>query len=185
MGCWGTTGFLIAVLRAVNVPVRLVVSKGLRGQGKSCAHAQPFFMSERLFMSHGDDPYSQLVRSQDAPVSVLVPKLLLDEQTYGAWFGESLDPYARCASVGRQPRELSLADPPRFLLDAYCEDERRHTDRRRGQVARAFAADTPGSPFPLARLEQQRLWERLAEKVRARGGCRAFASRAAPEPEEH
>jgi hypothetical protein len=186
MGCWGTTGFFIAVLRAVNVPVRLAMAKGLRGASRSCTHASPFFVSERLFLSHGDDPYNQLVRTEEAPASVVASKLLLDEQTYAAWFGESLDPYTRCASVGRQPRELSLADPPRMLLEAYCEDERRHTDRRHGQVAREFLVDTPGTAFPFARLEQQRLWERLAEKVRARGGCRAIPSnRRAPEPEEH
>ena len=179
-GCWGTTGFLAAVLRAANVPVRLVVVGGPgRAPGLACAtHAQPHFVSEGRYLSHADDPYNQFMVSLGAP-ALTGQRLLIDEATWQGWFGEGSPPAARCANIGRQAKEVTLAELPPQLVDAYCDDERQGVDRRSGKVARAFGSDTPGSAFPLARLERERLWERLADRARAAGGC-ASAPRRAP-----
>src|SRR5690606_38051231 len=51
-GCHGTVDFLKIVLRSVNIPV--VSMWGMDGSG----HRQAWFMSEDLYMAHGDDPYN-------------------------------------------------------------------------------------------------------------------------------
>jgi hypothetical protein len=55
-GCWGTSGFFGAVLRAVNIPVR----HG-RTQFEGGTHSRPEFISIGQNLAHGDDPYSRLV----------------------------------------------------------------------------------------------------------------------------
>ena len=183
-GCWGTTGLLVAVLRAANIPVRLMVVGGQgRAGGPACpSHAQPSFISEHLYLSHADDAYNRFMLSLGAP-ALTAQRLLIDEPTWQSWFGESVAPEARCANIGRQPREIALAALPHHLVELYCEDQRQGIDRRAGKVARAFGGDAPGSAFPIARLEGARLWERLADQARAAGGCGAVLSK--PPPHAH
>ena len=74
-GCWGTTGFLRAILRTVNIPVRLVTH---------CGHAQPQFVEDGLYLSHGDDPYNQLTTSSPPmPIS----EILINQAKFDTWFG--------------------------------------------------------------------------------------------------
>jgi len=64
-GCHGSVGFMNAALRVLNIPVQPVWI---------CAHEMPYFMSEDLYMDHGDDPYNQLVRASSAPsLDLLIP----------------------------------------------------------------------------------------------------------------
>ena len=170
-GCWGTTGLFISVLRAANIPVRLMNIRGARIPGRPpCSHAQPYFVSEGRHLSHGDDPYSQYIKSL-APGTLPPGRLLIDEATWTAWYGQGVDPTAVCANIGRQTLEVALETVPPYLVEAYCEDERRHADPRSGKVAHAFATDMPGTAFPHERLERAHLWERLAEKARQTGAC--------------
>ena len=46
-GCPGTSGFMATIFRAVNIPVWQVAAGG--------GHISPWFMSEKLYLSHGDD----------------------------------------------------------------------------------------------------------------------------------
>lgn len=55
-GCWGTSGFLAAMLRTINIPVRHGRSN-FSGTGHSRAE---FFTVSRNF-AHSDDPYNQWV----------------------------------------------------------------------------------------------------------------------------
>jgi hypothetical protein len=175
-GCWGTTGLFISVLRSANIPVRLV---NVRGQGPTaCSHAQPYFVSEGRFLSHGDDPYNQLVKGQDA---VPPGRLLVDQATWTSWYGEGADPFTRCANIGRQVSEIALETLPPYLLVAYCADQRSGADRRTGRVAHVFRPEVPGTAFPHARLVSARLWERLAEKVQRAGGCASVVHAPAPD----
>lgn len=48
-GCWGTTGLFRDVLRVANIPVKV---------GQADGHAFPIFLSDKSFLSHGDDPYN-------------------------------------------------------------------------------------------------------------------------------
>ena len=59
-GCWGTTAFLRAVLRVVNIPVQNAPAGG---------HALPYFMTEGRYLSHGDDPYDGNTRSSPDSLS--------------------------------------------------------------------------------------------------------------------
>jgi hypothetical protein len=170
-GCWGTTGMLISVLRSANVPVELVnVQARGRSVGHTCSHAQPYFVSEGRYLSHGDDPYNRMLLSLGAAAPP-AGRLLIDQATWTRWYGESVDPAARCANIGRQVRELALETAPPYLVDAFCEDERSGADHASGKVARAFTSTMEGSGFPIARLEHEHLWERLAERARTAGGC--------------
>ena len=59
-GCWGVTGFLRAMLQAVNIPVTM--EENLYGFPRLGGgdHSYPSFMSERLKFAHGDDIYNQI-----------------------------------------------------------------------------------------------------------------------------
>ena len=57
-GCHGSTGFMHTLMRTLNIPVQPVWV---------CGHEMPYFMSEDLYMDHGDDPYNLNVTSSTAP----------------------------------------------------------------------------------------------------------------------
>lgn len=77
MGCHGSVGLLNAVLRVVNIPVQPVWIAG---------HELAYFMTEKMYMDHGDDPYNQNVKNSMA--SIL--NVLIDEPTYQARFTNDL-----------------------------------------------------------------------------------------------
>ncbi len=84
-GCWGTTGFLKFMLKAVNIPVELT---------QIADHATPHFMSEHLYLSHGDDPYAS---SMDADPPISTELLMIDGWTFNYWFNPSA-PAPACIS---------------------------------------------------------------------------------------
>ncbi len=92
-GCHGSVGFLSAVLRAANIPVQPVWV---------CGHALACFMTEKMYLDHGDDPYNQNVKSSSQPIS----RVLIDERTYRSRFTSDLrvnitDPQSPgCPNVG-------------------------------------------------------------------------------------
>ena len=73
-GCHGSTGFMNAALRVLNIPVQPVWI---------CGHEMPYFTSEDLYMDHSDDPYNLIVRASNSP-SLL---LLIDSATWRNRFG--------------------------------------------------------------------------------------------------
>ncbi len=182
-GCWGTTGLFISVLRAANIPVRVVNVRGQgRTPGSACSHAQPHFVSEQRYLSHGDDPYKRGI-TLVGEGAVAASRLLLDQATWTAWYGDAVDPATTCGNVGRQTREIALESLSPYLVDLYCDDERSGVDHASGRVARHFHSNAPGTAFPIARLTHERLWERLAERARSTGAC--SRSPTAPPPAEH
>ena len=68
-GCHGSVGFLHAALRALNIPVQPIWV---------CGHELAYFMTEDLYLDHGDDPYNALVRGSARPSL----DLLLDAATW-------------------------------------------------------------------------------------------------------
>ena len=52
-GCWGTDGFLAAVFRTVNIPVRHGRSEFNNGE-----HSRAEFFTVGMNLAHGDDPYN-------------------------------------------------------------------------------------------------------------------------------
>jgi hypothetical protein len=97
-GCHGSVGFLNEVLRTVNIPVQPVWM---------CDHEMPYFVTEKMYMDHGDDPYNRNVKDSQVPIL----SLLIDEATYQSWFTHDLtvnitDPTSpACANVGRRAAE--------------------------------------------------------------------------------
>jgi len=73
-GCHGSTGFLNAALRVVNIPVQPIWV---------CGHELVYFLTEDLYMDHADDPYNQVVRASSTPSL----QLLIDSATWRSRFG--------------------------------------------------------------------------------------------------
>ncbi|WLT33576.1 putative Ig domain-containing protein [Geothrix sp. PMB-07] len=73
-GCHGSTGFLNASLRVLNIPTQPIWI---------CGHELIHFLSEDLYLDHADDPYNQNVRASSSP-SLL---LLIDSATWRSRFG--------------------------------------------------------------------------------------------------
>jgi hypothetical protein len=100
-GCHGSVGFLNAILRVVNIPVQPIWA---------CGHEMACFMSEGLYLDHGDDPYNSVVKAWDPSYSILL--LLIDSATYQSRFGDPTlnlldDSSPACAYIGYQ-----AANPP-------------------------------------------------------------------------
>jgi hypothetical protein len=107
-GCRGTNGFLRTVLRSINVPCSVEFGYScLPGKAPHRAHALTHFTAEDSFLSHADDPYSSLFRAiPDARGT----ELLIDNQTFRAWFANGVPPVRNCANVGRRPWQVGLAE---------------------------------------------------------------------------
>ncbi len=150
-GCWGTTGFLRAVLRTVNVSVALE---------RRCRHAMPHFLRDAVFVSHGDDFYTGQARWEPPfPASAFLQPIELLERWYGAG--------GDCVWVGRGVLEAIARYPPYELLRRHCDDLAN---------GRVHAASTVYAVFserevPLADLEAGGLWTRIEAAIAALGGC--------------
>ena len=48
-------------------------------------HELAYFVTENLYLDHGDDPYNANVKNSNS----LILSLLIDEATYKAWFTRS------------------------------------------------------------------------------------------------
>jgi hypothetical protein len=77
MGCHGSVGLLHALLRVVNIPVQPIWV---------CGHELAFFITERLYMDHGDDPYNLNVRQSHATIL----DVLIEEPVYKKRFTSDL-----------------------------------------------------------------------------------------------
>ena len=153
-GCWGTTGFVRAVLRTVNVPVQLVTRAG---------HAQPHFMSEGLFLSHGDDPYNGNMR---AVPEIPIAELPIDQSRHNAWFGPLLPATEVTNNIGRRATELGLEYLSNWLLNRRCDDIASGASHADSEVF-----DTLDRYWTVADLEAMDLWTKLDDKIASMGGC--------------
>jgi hypothetical protein len=153
-GCWGTVGLLRALLRVISVPVKLVTNAG---------HAQPWFMVDGRYLSHGDDPYNALTK---ASPPIPPGEILIDQTKFDDWFGSGVSDAAKLANVGRRSRELAVTYLPNYLLHAYCHDQSAGAAHGVGQVFDIF---TPN--YTVAALEAANLWTRMDAKVSGFGGC--------------
>lgn len=153
-GCWGTTGFLRAMLRTVNVPVELVTH---------CGHAQPHFIEDGLFLTHGDDPYNALTTSvPPMPIS----EILVNQAQFDGWFGAAVPSQSQCDNVGRRTIDLSLTYLPTYVLKAYCQDIAGGKTHANGAVF-----DIYKKLYTVAQLEAMNLWGKMDTKIASLGGC--------------
>ena len=141
-GCTGTTRFLRSVLRVLNIPVREIVRPETGG------HAIPYFASEGLYLSHGDDPYSQ-----DFVTGGFTGRdLFLTTDDWMRWF----PPGSLGENVGRRTVDLNLHRPSGYVVSLHCQDLWRGLSRAEGDVLR-YA----GHFYTLAELEAAGFYARL------------------------
>ncbi|MEZ4870657.1 MAG: hypothetical protein R2827_00130 [Bdellovibrionales bacterium] len=92
-GCHGTAGFIKSVLKTANIPVEVIYT---------CGHAQLYFPTIDMYMDHGDNPYSSIVKNQPEKS---ITGILIDASTYTARFTASPDYIApgdsKCNYIGQ------------------------------------------------------------------------------------
>ncbi len=157
-GCWGMNGFVRAVLRTANLGVAV---RGVAG------HALPHFVRDDVFLSHGDDPYNALTRT-NPPYSMAL--LLVGAAQFDAWYGATVPPADAANNVGRRVVEVTVDHPESlYLLQARCRDIDGGVPRPSSEVYRVFR-----DHYTVAELEARTLWERIDAAIAARGGCRSL-----------
>jgi hypothetical protein len=158
-GCWGTVGFLISVLRLLNIPVhcqRLI--------GNERTHATPWFPTEDLWYSHGDDPYTS---NAFATPPFSAEELLIDRTTFEAWFGDTVSPEDIQKNVGRQVGfNLVTTYWPNRTLWEYCTY---WEVGRTGQDNGVYQALTRYEPINDATWEDFKF--QMEQKINGFGGC--------------
>jgi hypothetical protein len=163
-GCWGTTTFLAATLRAINIPVQRVgAPQWSRFAPKPETHTTPWFMVDDLYLSHGDDPYNNFCAYQP---SFDVGEILLTKAQFEAWFPPGAVPTAETPrNVGRRVFDLAIQHLPIRLLHYHALDVLKKKTRQAGEVYDAFKGS-----FTLADLEKAQLWARLDRRLAELGG---------------
>ena len=161
-GCHGTNRVLMHVLRAANIPVEYVVWGG---------HAVPSFPSEGLYLSHGDDPYSQLAQyASPFPEPFPTSEMLISHDTYSKWFNRSNSHEENLNNVGRKVTELAVKYLPQTLLIIRCGDIANGTSNADSEVYRPGNAGI-GRHWTVAELEAMNFWERMDAKIAQYRGC--------------
>jgi hypothetical protein len=152
-GCHGTTGFLRAILRTVNIPVV---------HDHQCGHALPYFSADGLHLSHGDEPYNTYSFA-DPPYSM--SELLIDQTKFNSWFGSGVSDDAKCKNIDKRVEELAIQYLPPAMLRDYCNDQTEGKSHAHGVVAENLAS------YTVAQLEAHHLWSRMDDKIASMGGC--------------
>ena len=158
-GCWGTTSFLKAVLRTINIPVEKAAADG---------HATPRFMSENLYLSHGDDPYDGRLTTSPA---IPIDDLFIDAAKFTSWFGSGVPPLTQQDNVARRCKELALQYLTDWILKLRCNDLQQGVTN---EAASSVYNDNSLQLYKLytvAQLQAMNLWGLLDAKIAAKGGC--------------
>ena len=159
-GCWGTTGFLRAVLRTINIPVILE---------ERCNHALPHFVynaSHEFYLSHGDDPYNNLYKYSTPKFPPL--DLVIDHYKFDKWFDKSLPIETICNNVGRHALELAVEYLPYKLLEIHCQDK---SEGNRPENSKLYN-EIFRNHLSLKELNAFGFWDRLDAKINRLGGCK-------------
>lgn len=159
MGCPGTTSFLKAVLRTVNVAVERVSADG---------HATPHFVGENLYLSHGDDPYDGLLTTTPA---IPIDALFIDQTKFTAWFGSNVAPLTQQDNVGRRCTELALQYLTDWILKLRCNDLAQGVTNEAASSVYNDSSLKLFKFYSLPDLQAMNLWSKLDAKIAAKGGC--------------
>jgi hypothetical protein len=143
-GCWGTSAFLLWVLKVVNIPVNQVTVG---------SHATAWFVSEGMYLSHGDDPYNAVSKA-----GYPATDLLITYDEFHAWFPPGDLTFAD-HNVGRRPIDLAVHYPTsNWVLYRYCDDLLNNRDHASGRVYN----ETFSTLYTVSELEVLGLWNALA-----------------------
>lgn len=120
LGCRGTTGLFKSLLRTINIPVEEFsnfnpsVSEPKNALYHS-GHAVPHFISEHLWLSHGDDPYVGSGYQDILPFPL--QSMEIGDSQFFEWFPNN-GPSSNTLPIGRQADEvwLGYGDQP-MLVD--------------------------------------------------------------------
>lgn len=178
LGCGGTSGFLKVVLRAANIPV--VVER-------RCHHFMPAFVSEDLYLAHGDDPYWIFSKVDPPRPQIPISEILLTGVRWRAIFGSG--PRNACppgAHVGIRQDELAVQFLPDELLAHRCRDLNQPNLDASGEPVdpngpASGVARLLSGTYTVEQLTARDLWNRLDREIcpppgtsGAVGGCRRF-----------
>jgi hypothetical protein len=162
-GCWGTTGFLISLLRTVNIPVQGLNPTDMSENGKLSSHSAPYFMTEGLCLSHGDDPYNAYSRFEP---TFGIDQILIGKAQFDAWFPPGKTPVAGSRSnVGRRVIDLAIKYLPIDLLNDYAQDVAAWKTHENGKVFHNLKGT-----YSMAELDATKLWQRLDARLGELGG---------------
>ena len=145
-GCYGTTAFLIWVFKATNIPVT---------QANVGYHLTPYFVAEKLYLSHGDDAYDGYSRNLTFPIR----DLLIDEAKYQAWFPANNIAVAD-KNFGRRVAELNYAKPTVDMANTHALDLATGRTRATGRVFEYM-----GMFYTMAQLDASGFWTRLESVI--------------------
>jgi hypothetical protein len=118
MGCHGTTGLLKSLLRTINIPVEEFTGFNPTVSEPDNAfyfsgHAVPHFISEGLWLSHGDDPYIGTGYQLILPFPL--EAMEIDDAQFFAWFPNT-GPSSTTLPIGRQADELWIGYGDELML---------------------------------------------------------------------
>jgi hypothetical protein len=150
-GCTTTSWIFSWLLRAINIPAVHVPE-----QARTCGHSVTGFLSEGLFLDHGDVPYNRAVDQSVIPGHWL----LIDAATFNKWFPSPAVVGVNCESLDRRAYQLAPFYPGNGVMQAYCEDVKAGRDHASGDVAKLLKRE-----WSLQQLEAMKLWDTLQSKV--------------------
>lgn len=159
-GCIGTTGFLSAVMRNMNIPVKHV---------QVCGHSIPVFTSENATLTHGDDLYDGFTRAAypTRPLDFPSEEILITQQRFNELFGDGVA--NRCDNIGRRPVELGVKYLTYPVVINYCKDKKSGASKAGGEVFKLLKPY-----FSMAELEATDLWGRLEKKLMEGFDCGGY-----------
>lgn len=158
-GCHGTTGFLRTVLRTVNIPVEYTREAG---------HALPHFVHQKLWLDHGDDPYTTLTTGWPTPADLpyWIGLLLMSDAEHTERFGPNVSEAQKLANIERHLLDVVIEYLPMILLATYVRDKANGRTHANSYIATEIFVKA----YTVHQLEQLHLWHRMDEKIASLGG---------------
>jgi hypothetical protein len=123
----------------------------------NAGHAQPWFVTESRYLSHGDDPYNQLTKATPPIPAAEIP---INQSKFDSWFGVGVSDADKAKNVGRRTRELAITYLPNVLLHDYCNDQSAGRTHVNGEVF-----DDLSLNYTVSQLEAEHLWDRMDAKI--------------------
>jgi hypothetical protein len=186
MGCHGTSGFYKAVLRSVNIPVK--VENNAFHSGMSFPMWPPWAIAGHI--THSDSIYSQTFRDQNLGLPFEHPtttpessaNVIADDSEYQVWFDPSFSLAQRIANVTlSEQRYLAFWQPvpTTYTMRLYCADLAAGVSHANSRIYRELffsqAVGLAPTGLTLEDLEGAFYWEWLEwRRATIPGGCAAF-----------